>query len=41
MFFDLFNLDGRGLTGLKLTQRKEMLDKLLQKSKPGGVFAAQ
>jgi hypothetical protein len=35
MFFDLFHLDGRGLTGLKLTQRKEVLDKLLQKSSPG------
>ncbi len=33
--FDLLHLDGRDLTRLKLTQRKEELDKLLRKSKPG------
>jgi bifunctional non-homologous end joining protein LigD len=33
--FDLLHLDGRDLTGLKLTKRKEKLNKLLQKSQPG------
>jgi bifunctional non-homologous end joining protein LigD len=33
--FDLLHLDGRDLTGLKLTERKEKLATLLQKSKPG------
>jgi bifunctional non-homologous end joining protein LigD len=33
--FDLLHLDGQDLTGLKLTERKEKLDKLLRKSKPG------
>jgi bifunctional non-homologous end joining protein LigD len=33
--FDLLHLDGRDLTCLKLTERKEKLNSLLQKSKPG------
>ena len=33
--FDLLHLDGRDLTRLKLTERKDKLEKLLKKSKPG------
>ena len=33
--FDLLHLDGKNLTRLKLTERKDKLDKLLKKSKPG------
>jgi bifunctional non-homologous end joining protein LigD len=33
--FDLLHVDGENLTGLKLTERKDKLAKLLNKSKPG------
>jgi len=33
--FDLLHLDGENLTRLKLTERKDKLDKLLKKSRPG------
>jgi bifunctional non-homologous end joining protein LigD len=36
--FDLLHLDGKDLTRLKLTERKEKLDNLLKKSKPGSAL---
>lgn len=36
--FDLLHLDGKNLTRLKLTERKEKLRKLLEKSKPGAAL---
>ena len=38
--FDLLHLDGKDLTALPLTERKEKLEKLLEEIKPGSSFCA-